>query len=127
MPSPTPHATPQSTPSPQATPTPAKSLDVTGTWVGKDGRNNRMTLVISSQNGDSFSGVISDKKNRVALTGSANSETRQISMKDTNVITPKNSTWSLGAYNGSVSSDGKKMSLKIKDGYGTTAATFFKQ
>jgi hypothetical protein len=50
---------------------------------------------------------------QMAMSVYVNSATRRVTIKETRVI--KGSGWNLGINNGSISSDGKKMSGKAKD------------
>lgn len=116
----TPASTPQSTPAPKSTPALLKRIDLTGTWTGTFANREAM-LFINSQDGDSFSGILKNSKGAiVAVSGSINRETRQISFQETRVIESvvEGPEWVLGSNSGSLSSDGAKMSGRGKDRVG---------
>lgn len=108
-----------------------KKLDVTGTWIGKNTRDAApMTLVIDNQEGNSFRGTLKQKSWFVLITGSIDIDTRQITIRDTRVITQnvkKDGAWSLAEREGTISKNGKQISIKGKDQYGSFSATYVKR
>jgi hypothetical protein len=116
-PSAKPSATPQSTPSPKNTPSEIKKIDITGTWTGEFASRDAI-LLINSQDGDSFSGILKNsKKAIIAISGQINPDTRQISIQENRIIEDASDgpAWILGSESGSISADGKRMSGSGKD------------
>ena len=78
-------------------------------------------MVITSGEGNSFSGTKTQGSNQVAFVGTINPATRAVSMRETRVLKGRpysNGTgWSLGTESGTLSADGKKLSGKGKDQY----------
>lgn len=112
-----PSVTPQGTPSPKATPSPAKKIDMRGTWTGTFA-NRDAVLFINSQNGDSFSGILKNSKGAiVAVSGLVNSETQRISMQENRVVeqVKEGPEWVLGTNTGWVSADGQRLNGSGKD------------
>lgn len=111
--------------------TPSRNFDVLGTWVGNDNRHSEpVTLFIGQQNGNSFSGILNLKSARVAFTGSIDNNTKQITIKDTHVISQnvqKDGAWSLTETKGVISSDGKQIITVGEDTYGVISGKFVKQ
>jgi hypothetical protein len=101
----------------------AEIIIVTGKWVGKlDDASS--TLNISEQNGSSFKGTLTKYDSNtyiIAISGSLNSRTRQVSIIETQVIQePSSGAWSLGVNEGSISNDGKIINGRGKDKRGKT-------
>ncbi len=89
--------------------------DLRGTWNGTYGvMNQPAKLTITRHEGNNFEGVLEQEAVRVAFEGSIKSEA--IKMKQTKIL--KGEGWSLGEDNGTISSDGKRIS-----GTGTDAVT----
>ncbi len=115
---------PTPTPAPTPTPTPdtpaAERMGLVGTWSGAINKNPT-TMVITSGEGNSFSGTKTQGSNQVAFVGTINPATRAVSMRETRVLKGRpysNGTgWSLGTESGTLSADGKKLSGKGKDQY----------
>lgn len=112
------------TPTPMPTPTPetpaAERLGLVGNWSGAINRTPA-SLVISSGQGNSFTGTKTQGAYQVAFVGTINPDTRQLTIKETRVLKGRpysNGTgWSLGTENGTLSADGRKISGKGKDQY----------
>jgi hypothetical protein len=101
---------------PEATPSPAPQLNIVGTWTGKY-TVDPGTLIISNQDGDSFSGTLNSGGYLIAVSGRVNPETRQIVFTENRILkkdTSKYTSWTMGTNTGSVSSDGQSMSGKGK-------------
>lgn len=116
-PSAAPSVTPRSTPSPSATPTPAKMMDMKGTWTGTFA-NRDAVLYINSQDNDSFSGILKNSKGAiVAVSGQVNPETRRITMREDRIVeqVKEGPQWVLGANTGWVSADGQRLNGSGKD------------
>jgi hypothetical protein len=88
---------------------PEDGKDLTGEWVGTYGPlGQQATLVIQEGEGGRLSGTLEQGGVRVAFVGSVNFSTRQVSIKETRVLS--GSEWSLGENAGSLSADGREMS-----------------
>ncbi|MFL6210986.1 MAG: hypothetical protein ACJ74W_19210 [Pyrinomonadaceae bacterium] len=111
--------------------TDARAVNIMGTWLGYNSRSPEpVTLIIDHQAGQSFSGTISQRNWRVAVTGSIDSATRQITIDDSRVLTQNvraDGVWSLAERKGLISVDGEQMSVAGEDEYGTVSATFVRQ
>lgn len=96
-----------------------ETADLKGTWVGTYGPMGSATkLTIQNQNGADLDGVLEQSTVRVAFKGSYDSETRTLTMNQTEVL--KGEGWSLGQDVGKLSEDGKKLSGTGKDPLGET-------
>jgi serine/threonine protein kinase len=97
--------------------TAASSEDLRGTWTGSYGPMGFATrLIIKNQNGDSLDGVLEQGTTRVAFKGSYDSPSRKLTMTQTEILSGQD--WSLGEDEGTLSSDGKKISGTGKDALG---------
>jgi serine/threonine protein kinase len=80
-----------------------------GRWEGTYGpMGQEATLMIQESKGGRLSGILEQGGVRVAFVGSVNFSTRQVSIKETRVLS--GSGWSLGENAGSLSADGREMS-----------------
>jgi hypothetical protein len=80
-----------------------------GTWEGTFDRA-ACSLVIERTEGDTFDGALIIKSGRIAVKGTVNPSTRQISFKETRVIALGSmSNWILGVNEGFFSNDGQKI------------------
>jgi hypothetical protein len=73
-------------------------------------------LIIKEQKGSSWTGVLEQGEFQIAVIGSVDGSTRQITFKETEVL--KGSGWSLGNNAGAISPDGRKISGTGKDAVG---------
>lgn len=95
----------------------SSSEDLQGTWTGTYGPMGIATrLVINNQNGNEFDGTLEQGTMRVAFKGTYNSQSRTLTMTQTEVLSGDG--WSLGEDVGKLSSDGKKISGTGKDAMG---------
>src|SRR6185369_3242159 len=93
------------------------SEDLRGTWAGSYGPMGFATrLVIKNQNGNSLDGVLEQGTTRVAFKGTYDTQTRKLTMTQTEIVSGED--WSLGEDEGTLSSDGKKISGTGKDALG---------
>ena len=91
--------------------------DLRGTWAGTYGPMGIATkLTIKNQNGDSLDGVLEQGTIRVAFKGTYESQSRSLTMNQTEVLSGEG--WNLGEDVGKISEDGKKMSGTGKDPLG---------
>ncbi|HLA10923.1 MAG TPA: serine/threonine-protein kinase, partial [Pyrinomonadaceae bacterium] len=96
-------------------PSSATSSDLRGTWTGTYGPLSQpATLVIKSHKGEVIEGVLEQGPVRVVFSGTAASGS--VHLKQTRVLSGEG--WSLGEDQGTISSDGKKMSGTGKDALG---------
>jgi len=85
------------------------SKDLAGEWAGTYGPLGRQaTLIIQASKGGRLRGILEQGGVRVAVLGNVNFSTRQVSIKETRVLS--GSGWSLGENTGSISADGREMS-----------------
>ena len=92
-------------------PPPPSQLEMSGTWVGTfDEYPSR--LVITENDGNSFTGTLSGKTFEIIVQGELNPDTRAINFRETRVIRDK--SWVLGANAGTMSPDGRKITGKGK-------------
>ncbi|MFL6207680.1 MAG: protein kinase domain-containing protein [Pyrinomonadaceae bacterium] len=111
-----------STPAPDneaaETPTPQSGQGLTGKWTGTYGPMGQpATLTVKAESGGKLSGVLAQGSVRVAFVGSVDAATRQVTLKETRVLS--GSDWSLGANTGTLSADGRTMSGTGGDAYGS--------
>jgi hypothetical protein len=93
------------------------SEDLRGTWAGTYGPMGFATkLVIKNQKGDKLDGVLEQGTTRVAFKGTYDSESRKLTMTQTELLSGED--WSLGEDVGTLSSDGKKLTGSGKDALG---------
>lgn len=91
--------------------------DLRGTWTGTYGSLNRpATLVIENHNEKSFNGILQQEEVKVAVSGTYDAKSRELSIKELEVLA--GSGWSLGEDVGKLSADGKNMSGTGKDAIG---------
>jgi hypothetical protein len=116
--------TSKSTPVPESAPSPAK-LDIAGRWVGISDESPA-TLVISSSDSDFYEGIETAGlgKVRIAVDIQVDPETRHVTINETRLLDGQGS-WNLGTNNGTISSDGNKMSGTAKDVKGKTYSWSF--
>jgi eukaryotic-like serine/threonine-protein kinase len=99
--------------------------DLKGEWVGTYGPlGQQATLSIRESNGGRISGVLEQGGVRVAFLGSVNFSTRQVSIKETRVLS--GSGWSLGENAGSLSADGREMSGTGGDAVGSQLGMIYR-
>ncbi len=112
-----------STPLPENSP-PTK-LDVAGRWVGISD-DSPATLVISSSEDNSYEGIETAGLGRVtiAVDIQVNPESRHITINETRILDGEGG-WNLGTNNGTISSDGNKMSGTARDVKGKTYSWSF--
>lgn len=80
-----------------------------GRWAGTYGPlGQSATLDINEVRGNRFGGVLSQNGVRVAVEGELKDSTREVTLKETRVLSGKG--WVLGVNDGTVSADGKRMS-----------------
>jgi len=95
----------------------SSSADLRGNWAGTYGPLGTATrLTIKNQNGDSFDGVLEQGPTRVAFKGTYDSQSRTLTMNQTQVLSGEG--WDLGEDVGKLSEDGKKISGTGKDPLG---------
>lgn len=91
--------------------------DLKGTWTGTYGPLSYATkLVVEDHSGDKVEGTLEQGVIRVAFIGTYNSATRELTMKQTKVLSGEG--WSLGEDTGTLSTDGKMISGTGKDALG---------
>ena len=84
-------------------------LKMKGKWMGTTGPSNQAAvLMINASQGTTFEGILEQGDYRVAVNGSVNRETRQVTIQETRVL--KGEGWSLGKGTGEISTDGRTMS-----------------
>lgn len=106
-----------SPPQPVETAVPTSDIDLRGTWNGTYGPLSYATkLIIKNQNGDKLDGTLEQGAIRVAFSGTYDSQSRTLTMKQTNVLSGEG--WSLGEDVGKLSDDGKKISGTGQDALG---------
>jgi len=106
-----------SPPRPVETAVPTSDIDLRGTWNGTYGPLGYATkLIIKNQNGDKLDGTLEQGAIRVAFSGTYDSRSRSITMKQTSVLSGEG--WSLGEDVGKLSDDGKKISGTGQDALG---------
>jgi serine/threonine-protein kinase len=82
--------------------------DLKGEWTGTYGPlNTPATLLIKESGNGKFRGTLQQGAVRVAFSGSLNASTRQLTFKETQVLSGEG--WSLGENTGTLSADGKSM------------------
>jgi len=92
-------------------------LDISGKWSGTYGPSNTpATLTVNEYRNEKFSGVLEQGENRIAFTGSVDTQSRQVMIKETRVLS--GSGWSLGEDTGEISADGRRMSGTGSDAIG---------
>jgi hypothetical protein len=99
---------------PESSPSPAK-LDVAGRWVGTSDED-AATLIINSSDNDSYEGtesIASTMNIRIAVDVQIDSDSRRITITETKIL--QGEGWNLGVNEGTISSDGLKMSGSAKD------------
>jgi serine/threonine protein kinase len=95
----------------------ATSEDLRGDWAGTYGPLGSATkLTIKNQNGNSLDGVLEQGTIRVAFKGTYDSQSRSLTMKQTQVLSGEG--WDLGEDVGKLSEDGKKITGSGKDPLG---------
>ncbi len=93
------------------------SEDLRGDWAGTYGPMGYATkLTIRNQKGNSLDGVLEQGAIRVAFKGTYDSQSRTLTMNQTEVLSGEG--WSLGEDTGKLSDDGKKISGTGKDPLG---------
>lgn len=91
--------------------------DLKGTWTGTYGPLSYPTrLVVQDHSGDKFEGTLEQGAFRVTFIGTYNSATRELTMKQTKVLSGDG--WSLGEDSGKISTDGKMISGTGQDPLG---------
>jgi hypothetical protein len=96
---------------------PISNIDLRGAWAGTYGPLGYATkLVINNQDGKMVDGQLEQGTIRVAFKGTYDSESRTLTMKQTEVLSGEG--WNLGEDEGKVSADGKMMSGTGKDPLG---------
>jgi serine/threonine protein kinase len=80
-----------------------------GRWAGSYGPlGQSASLDIKEARGSSFSGVLEQNGVRVAVEGELKGSTREVTLKETRVLSGEG--WVLGLNNGTISADGRRMS-----------------
>lgn len=98
-----------------STPSEKVGISIIGSWKGKF-QDTPATLNIYTQNDNLYSGTLENSGALVAVGGTINENTRQITLDERDVIrTQKGRTWTLGSGKGIISEDGKRMSGKSRD------------
>jgi serine/threonine protein kinase len=93
------------------------SADLRGTWAGTYGPMGIATrLKINNQNGDNVDGVLEQGAIRVAFKGTYDSQSRTLTMNQTEVLSGEG--WNLGEDVGKISEDGKMIMGTGKDPLG---------
>ena len=96
---------------------PRSDVDLRGTWAGTYGPLGYATkLTIKDHHGDKLEGTLEQGTFRIAFTGTYDSVTRTLTMKQTEVLSGEG--WSLGEDSGKLSDDGKKISGTGRDAIG---------
>jgi serine/threonine protein kinase len=96
---------------------PAGEQGLKGTWKGTYGPSNQpATLLIKEYKDGKFSGVLEQGNTRVSFIGSLASNSLQVTIKETEVLSGEG--WSLGENKGELSADGRKMSGTGEDAIG---------
>jgi hypothetical protein len=102
---------------------PSPKLEMSGTWVGSfDEYPSR--LVITENDGNSFTGTLSGKTFEIIVQGELNPDTRALNFREIRVIRDK--SWVLGTNAGTMSPDGRKITGKGK-ATGSYSWTFSRQ
>ena len=92
-------------------------VEMAGKWSGTYGPSNTpATLTVNDYRNGKFSGVIEQGGMRVAFTGNLDTHSRQVTIKETSVLS--GSGWSLGEDTGQISADGRTMSGTGSDATG---------
>ena len=91
-------------------------VDLRGTWAGTYGPMGSATKLTINQNGNNLDGVLEQGTFRVAFKGTYDSQSRTLTMNQTEVLSGEG--WNLGEDVGKVSEDGNKMSGTGKDQLG---------
>jgi serine/threonine protein kinase len=100
--------------------TEATAIDLRDTWTGTYGPLSLpANLIIKNQRGDKIDGVLEQGDVRIAFTGTLNPTSRQLTMKQSAVLSGRPDSWSLGNDMGIVSSNGKKISGTGRDAVGS--------
>lgn len=100
------------------------STGLMGKWSGTYGpANTPATLLVQEYHDGKFRGVLEQGEVRVTIVGNINLQTRQVTMKETQVL--KGSGWSLGENTGEITADGLKMSGTGKDAIGGQFGTSY--
>jgi serine/threonine protein kinase len=98
----------------EATPT-----DLKGTWTGTYGPSGQPAkLIIKTQKGYRFDGVLEQSGIRVAFSGTFDSASRVVTMKQSEVVSGGAGSWSLGEDTGLCQPGGKKLSGTGNDAVG---------
>ena len=110
----------------ETSPSPEAILNVAGTWSGISDQSPA-TLLINDSQSNSYEGIETvvweGKPVQIEITVQVDPATREITMRETRIITGIN--WNLGVNTGSVSTDGNKMSGRAKDSAGKSYAWSF--
>lgn len=86
-------------------------IDLVGKWEGQS-QGQPSTLVITSHMSDSFTGTKTVGETQVAIAGMIDLSTRQITIRETNLV--KGSGYSLGAGTGVIAPSGRQMTGEWK-------------
>lgn len=86
-------------------------IDLVGKWEGQS-QGQPSTLVITSHMSDTFTGTKTVGGNQVEVTGMIDLSTRQITIRETNLV--KGSGYSLGAGTGVIAPNGRQMTGEWK-------------
>jgi hypothetical protein len=108
---------------PEPTVPPRPKLEMSGTWVGTFDEYPSH-LIITENDGNSFTGTLSGKTFEIIVQGEFNPDTRAINFRETRVIRDK--SWVLGTNAGTMSPDGRKITGKGKAS-GSYSWTFSRQ
>lgn len=107
-----------------ATTAPSGYIDLVGKWEGQSA-GHPSTLSINNHMGESFSGTEVVGEYQIAIAGVVDLKTRQITIRETNVIQGK-SDYPLGAGTGVIAPNGRQMSGEWKAKGSTSSFSFSK-
>jgi hypothetical protein len=101
---------------PESAGTDVTASDLKGTWTGTYGPLGQSArLIIKTQKGERFDGVLEQNEIRVAFSGKFDASSRAVTMKQSTVLSGGEGSWSLGEDTGLLDASGKKMSGSGKD------------
>ena len=101
---------------PESAGTDVTASDLKGTWTGTYGPLGQPArLIIKTQKGERFDGVLEQNEIRVAFSGKFDASSRGVTMKQSTVLSGGEGSWSLGEDTGLLDASGKKMSGSGKD------------
>jgi hypothetical protein len=98
-------------------------IDLVGKWEGQS-QGQPSTLVITSHMGDTFTGTKTVGENQVSIAGIVDLNTRQITIRETNVV--KGSGYAMGAGSGTIAPSGRQMTGEWKSKGGASQFSYSK-